>query len=206
MGTAQHKAFSRRRCVRVLLVLLPPRGVGAGFKPAPTLPDDGKRNADRRVVQPPRPANKSTQFAQTHLLRAARVQRDALAYRRSTTALATGTFIPMAAAPGQASWDVVEAGVTRSFLSQSSESTSRTGLSAGQHDARSRPGAECMAPPAGTALAPLSGIPSRKASVDERDRFVCCIISDLCQSTSDNISAHCLWEIAHYRIKGGLRR
>jgi hypothetical protein len=87
-------------------------------------------------------------------------------------------FRPLGATPGQASWDVAgrsilygrsnrEAkifrsytGVTRARLSQSRECTSRTGHSAGQHDARSRPGAECIVPPAGTALAPLSGVPS----------------------------------------------
>ncbi len=52
------------------------------------------------------------------------------------------------------------AGVTRARLSQSRERTSRTGRSAGQHDAQSCPGAECIGPRAGTALAPLSGVPS----------------------------------------------
>ena len=87
-------------------------------------------------------------------------------------------FRPLGAAPGQASWDVAgrsirygrsnrgaktsrsSTGVTRARLSQSRECTSRTGHSAGQHDARSCPGAECIVPPAGTALAPLSGVPS----------------------------------------------
>jgi hypothetical protein len=55
-------------------------------------------------------------------------------------------------------------GVTRARLSQSRECTSRTGRSAGQHDARSCPGAECIVPRAGTALAPPLGIPSRQAS------------------------------------------
>ena len=42
----------------------------------------------------------------------------------------------------------------------SRERTSRTGRSAGQHDARSCPGSACIVPPAGTALAPPSGVPS----------------------------------------------
>jgi hypothetical protein len=81
-------------------------------------------------------------------------------------------FRPLGATPGQASWDVAGrsirygrpnrgakisrsyAGVTRARLSQSRERTSRTGRSAGQHDAQSCPGAECIVPRAGTALAP----------------------------------------------------
>ena len=55
--------------------------------------------------------------------------------------------------PGAAS-DAVVAGVTRPNLSQSSGSTPPAGRNAGLHDARSRPGAECVVPPAGTALAP----------------------------------------------------
>ncbi len=91
-------------------------------------------------------------------------------------------FRPLGAAPGQASWDAAgrsilngrsnrgaktsrsDAGVTRARLSQSRERTSRTGRSAGQHDARNCPGAECIVPRAGTALAPPLGIPSRQAS------------------------------------------
>ena len=96
-------------------------------------------------------------------------------------------FRPLGATPGQASWDVAgrsirygrpnrgakisrsDAGVTRARLSQSRECTSRTGHSAGQHDARSCPGAECIVPPAGTALAPLSEYLRPKASFTERD-------------------------------------
>jgi hypothetical protein len=51
-------------------------------------------------------------------------------------------------------------GVTRARLSQSRESTSRTGRSTGEHDAQSCPGADCIGPRAGTALAPLPGVPS----------------------------------------------
>jgi hypothetical protein len=46
---------------------------------------------------------------------------------------------PQGSASGQASCDAVFAGVTRSLRSQSSDSTSRTGRNAGEHDARSRP-------------------------------------------------------------------
>jgi hypothetical protein len=69
---------------------------------------------------------------------AARVQRDALAFRRSTAALANGTAAPKGSASGHASWDSAGAaylarpnvgrtikrcctGVTRPSLSQSSE-------------------------------------------------------------------------------------
>src|SRR5579862_278224 len=70
---------------------------------------------------------------------------------------------PKGSVPGQASWDVVATGVTRGFLSQSSDSTSRTGRNAGEHDARNRPGAECIGPRAGAALAPLPGVPSAES-------------------------------------------
>jgi hypothetical protein len=70
---------------------------------------------------------------------------------------------PKGSAPGLASWDAVPAGVTRTYLSQSSDSTSRTGRSTGEEDARSRPGADCLGPPAGTALAPLPGVPSAES-------------------------------------------
>jgi hypothetical protein len=73
---------------------------------------------------------------------AARAQRSAHACRRSTAALAKDMAV-LGSAPGQASWDVVLTGVTRAFLSQSSGSTPHTGRNAGEHDARSRPGADC---------------------------------------------------------------
>ena len=71
---------------------------------------------------------------------AARAQRDALASRRSTAALARG-FRPAGSTPGHASWDADPAGVTRSHLSQSRDCTSLTGRNAGVTDAQSRPGA-----------------------------------------------------------------
>jgi len=67
---------------------------------------------------------------------------------------ARGTLVPKAQVPGQASWDVVSLGVIQCLLSQSSGSTPRTGRNAGEHDARTRPRAECMAPRAGAAPAP----------------------------------------------------
>jgi hypothetical protein len=44
-------------------------------------------------------------------------------------------------------------------------SSSQTGHNAGRACSRSRPGAECIVPRAGTALAPPLGIPSRQASL-----------------------------------------
>jgi hypothetical protein len=48
---------------------------------------------------------------------------------------------PAGSTPGHASWDLDSPGVTRLHLSQSRESTSRTGRSTGVNDARSRPDA-----------------------------------------------------------------
>ncbi len=95
---------------------------------------------------------------------AARARRSALACRRSTTVLAKACFRLFRSASSQASWDAAGAhdrskpaqkgakilrfyaGVTRARLSQSRESTSRAGLGAGERDARSCPGAECIVP------------------------------------------------------------
>jgi hypothetical protein len=86
-----------------------------------------------------------------------RTRRGAHDCRRSTAALAQGTFVAKGSAPGQASWDAanrfglsVERAVTRPDLSQSSDSTSRAGRSAGKlmpDVARER----VAKPPAGTA-------------------------------------------------------
>jgi hypothetical protein len=136
---------------------------------AMTTKEKRKRNADRRV----QPTSASRDAARTS--GCARLSAFHYgSYRQG--------FRPLGATPGQASWDVAGrsirygrpnrgakilrsyAGVTRARLSQSRECTSRTGHSAGQHDARSCRGAECIVPPAGTALAPPPGIPSRQAS------------------------------------------
>ena len=62
------------------------------------------------------------------------------------------------------------AGVTRSFLSQSSELPRRPVIVPAGRNSRSRPGADCIGPRAGTALAPLSGVPSAEG-VLHRARF-----------------------------------
>ena len=134
----------------------------AGSSPAMTKRKDHerrKRNADRRVC----PISASHDAARTGgCARLSAFHHGS--YRQG--------FRPLGATPGQASWDVAGrsilygrsnrgakisrsyAGVTRARLSQSRERTSRTGRSAGQHDAQSCPGAECIVPRAGTALAP----------------------------------------------------
>ena len=127
--------------------------------------------------QPPHLAMRRAPLSLSLPLRG-RVGGGTLAYRRSTTALTVRAFGPWAqlqarlpgtrqdvrsgtvAQPGERRTSRSYAGVTRARLSQSRERTSRTGRSAGQHDARSCPGAECIVPRAGTALAPPSGVPS----------------------------------------------
>ena len=142
-----------------------------------------KRNADRRV----QPTSASRDAARTS--GCARLSAFHYgSYRQG--------FRPLGATPGQASWDAAGrsirqarsnrgaktsrsyTGVTRARLSQSRERTSRTGRSAGQHDARSCPGAECIVPRAGTALAPPLGIPARQASSVSEIRCVMCSNED----------------------------
>jgi hypothetical protein len=60
-------------------------------------PEIRKRNADRR-----------NQHCAVPLARP-RIQRDAHACRRSTTALAKGTFVAQGSASGQSSWDAARA-------------------------------------------------------------------------------------------------
>jgi hypothetical protein len=52
--------------------------------------------------------------------------------------------------------------------------------------ARSRPGADRILPPAGTALAPSSGIPSRKASFTERDSVP--VVTELVTNVNGNVT------------------
>ena len=135
-------------------------------------------------IQPPRFLGRGARPPQTSVRKSAHTKS---ATRARLSAFHRGSyrqgFRPLGATPGQASWDAAGrsirygrpnrgakisrsyTGVTRARLSQSRECTSRTGRSAGQHDARSCPGAECIAPRAGTALAPPLGIPSRQASL-----------------------------------------
>jgi hypothetical protein len=165
----------------------PPPSVGAGFMPAPPPyppPLAGEGRVGARGSGTPTGANihcprHARRCCHLPALRAQRALIGARSPVGVPPRLLPGGFRPFRSAPGQASWDAARApdpvsppqpggerpcaadtGVTRARLSQSRESTSRTGRSAGQHDARSCPGAECIVPRAGTALAPLSGVPS----------------------------------------------
>jgi hypothetical protein len=143
-GRISNRVLAMRLCIRVLL-----QATLKNF-----LPKEGRRSADRRIVLEP---HHTSECCHSFVLRARqRPQRRPLAFRRSTAALASG-FRLTGSTPGHASWNADRAGVTRPRLSQSRECTSRTG-STGVNDARSRPGAG-VNPPAGTALAPSSGIP-----------------------------------------------
>ena len=100
----------------------------------------------------------------------------ALASRRSTAVLAKGTFVPKAqrqamfpatlperlvlkARPNRwAETSRRSAGVTRAGLSQSSESASRAGRSAGRMMPKPPGSGGDEPPPAGTALAPSAGL------------------------------------------------
>ena len=87
---------------------------------------------------------------------------------------------PVGSAPGQASWDAVSAGVTRLLLSQSRESTSRTGRSTGEHDAQNRPGADCKSA-RGDRPCSAIGYASRVRPSNEQGDCVGNIIGDECQ-------------------------
>jgi hypothetical protein len=73
------------------------------------------REAERRQACSPTSAPRKQVYAVCANPSASRGARSAerAAYRRSTAALARGTFVPLAAAPGQASWDV--AAISRPF-------------------------------------------------------------------------------------------
>ena len=158
---------------------------------AMTTKEKRKRNADRRVSPTSAPYGRGARpvlFPLSRLRgRVGRGHARLSAFHRGSCRRG---FRPFGATPGQASWDLAgrsirygrpnrgaetsrsSTGVTRARRSHSRECTSRTGRSAGQHDARSRPGADRIVPRAGTALAPRSGVPSAKASLDERDGTV----------------------------------
>ena len=118
-----------------------------------------KKEAERRQARSPSSAPAG----------AARVQRDALTCRRSTTALAAANQ-RHSSAPERASWEAAKkAGVTRPRLSQSSDCTSQTGRHAGRALFPKPPGSGGdEPPPAGTALAPSAGVAGRRP-LRERD-------------------------------------
>jgi hypothetical protein len=88
-----------------------------------------------------------------------RAERSALAFRRSTAALAKAVTPQLSSGPRFLESPSANG---RTLPGASAASSSRTGHSAGRAGPRSRPGAECVVPPAGTALAPLSKAPSRR--------------------------------------------
>ena len=144
----------------------------------------GKQNADRRCVRHLRavlPARDAPLSLSPRPLARERLRGGAPRLSAFHRGSRQRDASPKGSGPGQASWDLVSAGVTRGRLSQSSGSTPRTGRNAGEHDARTRPGAECMAPRASTAPAPPSRIPSRKASVSERDLALVIKLEAICQ-------------------------
>jgi hypothetical protein len=127
-------------------------------KPFPTSAskNKGRRSAGRRNC-PVDPRHTRRRCRLQALRARPRVQRDALASRRSTAALAKALtprlnlgprFLEPPGANG------------RTLPGASAASSSRTGRSAGRAGPRGRPGTDRILPPAGTALAPLSGVPS----------------------------------------------
>ena len=140
-------SFSRRTRARVLPTkatkLLPPK-------------NKGRRSAEKAQLS--RGASPRIGCCHPNALRARpRVQRDALAFRRSTAALAEALTPQLNSGPRFLEPPGANG---RTLPGASAASSSRTGHSAGRAGPRSRPGAECVVPPAGTALAPLSGAPS----------------------------------------------
>jgi hypothetical protein len=102
----------------------------------------GRRSAERRIQPPtvPPPSSSSHLRGRTEegARRASGGTRSPLG---APPRLSPEASRPAGSTPGHASWDLDSAGVTRLHLSQSRESTSRTGRSTGVNDARSRPGA-----------------------------------------------------------------
>ena len=102
-----------------------------------------KRNADRRCVRHLRavlPARDAPLSLSLRPLARERLRGGAPRLSAFHRGSRQRDASPKGSGPGQASWDLVSAGVTRGRLSQSSGSTPRTGRNAGEHDARTRPG------------------------------------------------------------------
>ena len=129
----------------------------------------GRRNADRRVTfrPPPRMRPRALiSFPSSRAGRGGALQRDALACRRSTAALAAANQ-RRRSAPERASWDAAFQALTESRLSQSSEQLAdRSWCRPGVFPEPPGNGSD-EPPPAGTALAPAAGVtrpPSCKLS------------------------------------------
>jgi hypothetical protein len=127
---------------------------------------EGRRSADRRI-QPWR-----------HRRMPQRIQRDALASRRSTATFAAALTPQLSPRPRfheTRLWRALPASAC-----PSSASSSRTGRSAGQAGSQSLPGAGSRLPPAGIAPCSTSGIVSRSALHEQGD-WLCNVIGDFCQ-------------------------
>jgi hypothetical protein len=85
-----------------------PAVVPAPSRSHPDYKKSGRRNADRRVILPPASTDADARPDLSHLPRAGRAGRGALACRRSTAALAAANQRHRSA-PARASWDVVGA-------------------------------------------------------------------------------------------------
>jgi hypothetical protein len=116
----------------------------------------GRRSAGRRNC-PVDPRHARRRCHPLALRARPRVQRDALASRRSTAALAEALTSRLNLGPRFLESPGANG---RTLPGASAASSSRTGPSAGRAGPRGRPGADRILPPAGTALAPLSGVPS----------------------------------------------
>jgi hypothetical protein len=117
--------------------------------------DKGKRNADRRGVEPSAP------------VRCGSGQSCPLACRRPTAALAEGTYVDPRRNSGQVSWDVAGRGLPAAAC-PSPANTSRAGRSAGGRDAQAARRRAVSSRPRAPHSPRLPQIPSRKASCTER--------------------------------------
>jgi hypothetical protein len=116
----------------------------------------GRRSAEKAQLS--RGATPRIGCCHPYALRARpRAERSALAFRRSTAALAEALTPQLSSGPRFLEPPGANG---RTLPGASAASSSQTGHSAGRAGPRSRPGAECVVPPAGTAPAPQSGAPS----------------------------------------------
>jgi hypothetical protein len=154
--------------------------------------DDGRKETNERKCRR-RNADRRKALLPWLTATAAPLSGEAHIYRRSTAVLAPRSLSsqgtqPRARLPGTRRGHVLRiplSGITRPGLSQSSDSTSRSGPSAGEHDAQDRPGAGCK-PARGHRTRPRDpGIASRAASDKSEIRSLCNIIGDDCQPKRD---------------------
>jgi hypothetical protein len=142
----------------------------------------GRRSAERRI-QPWPCRKRGTAARQADETSAIDVRRSpALPGRARLPALHRGTS-PIARLISGPRFLELPGTNGRTLPGASAASTSRAGHSAGRYDARSRPGAECVVPPAGTAPAPPCGAPSRRrpSKIRRAGWRMRIIISDACQ-------------------------